>query len=72
LVQFVNFAGAKVKNFFLKVSAVSLRNAPLRNEVSRLVSMDALGAVAVEAAQANPIICDSYAPSSALVVYTVF
>jgi len=74
LVRFVNFAGVKVKSFISKVNAVSLRNAPLKNDPSRQVSTGVLVAVVVAvvgAARVNPIICTSYAPNSVLVVYMV-
>jgi hypothetical protein len=74
LVRFVNFAGVKVKSFISKVNAVSLRNAPLKNDPSRLVSMGVLVAVVAVAVvvRVNPIICTSYAPNSVPVAYMVF
>jgi hypothetical protein len=73
LVRFVNFAGAKAKNYISKVNAVSLQNVQLRNVVFHLVNTVVLEAVVAGIALAESlIICGSCAPNNAPAVFMAF
>jgi hypothetical protein len=73
LVRFVNFAGAKAKNYISKVNDVSPQNVHLRDAVSHPVNTVVLEAVVAGIALAESlIICGSCAPNNAPAASMVF